>query len=303
VGMKSLRLIKPGKMVFVMVHLILLACFSYIIADMIGLFVGERFVVHSKLKESPSLTRPLLKRPSHQFSKIIIEGNIFNKDLRGLPLQEEPPVSLTPPDLNLLPLKIRIMGTIVGEDPANTYAVIQDEATKKQELFRLNELVMEDAILVKVERGWITLLRQGSQEEVHSLFEEKSEGFISQGSKPKKGDKSSGIQSVSSNRWVLDKREVSQAFDNLPRLLTKARIIPNFSQGKADGFRIVSIVPNSIYEKIGLKNGDILQRINGIEIKDPTSFLKIFQQIKDETHISLNLVRNNQKNAFEYDIR
>ena len=301
--MKSLRLIKPGKMFFVLIHLILLACFSYIIADMIGFFVGERFVVHSKLKEASPLTRPLFKKPSYQFSKIIIEGNIFNKDLRGKSLQEEPPVSLIPPDLNLLPLKIRIMGTIVGEDPANTYAVIQDETTKKQELFRLNELVMEEAILLKVERGWITLLRQGTQKEVHYLFEERSKGLTSNRKQSNKAEESSGIQSISSNRWVLDKREVSQAFDNLPKLLTKARIIPNFNRGKADGFRIVSIVPNSIYEKIGLKNGDILQRINGIEIKDPTSFLKIFQQIKDETHISMNLIRNNQKHAFEYDIR
>jgi len=301
--MNSLRLIKPGKMVFVVVHLILLACFSYIIADLIGFFVGERFVVHSKLKETPSLSRPLLKRPSHQFSKIIIEGNIFNREQRGQTPQEEFPVFLIPPDLDLLPLKIRLMGTIVGEDPGNTYAVIQDEVTKKQELFRLNELVMEEAKLIKVERGWITLLRQGTQEEDHLLFEKNPEDLISNVKKPMKEDKSSGIQSVSSNRWVLDKREVSQAFENLPKLLTKARIIPNFNKGRANGFRIVSIVPNSIYEKIGLKNGDILQRINGIEIKDPQSFLKIFQQIKDETHISLNLVRNNQKNAFEYDIR
>lgn len=301
--MDNLLLIKSGKMVFVMVHLILLACFSYIIADMIGFFVGERFVVHSKLKETPSLSRTLLKKPSYQFSKIIIEGNIFNKDLRGKPPQEVSPVPSIPHDLNLLPLKIRLMGTIVGEDSSSTYAVIQDEVTKKQELFRLNEMVMKEAELIKVERGLITLLRQGIQKEVHLLFEEKSERLTSNLTKSRKKDKSSGIHSVSSNRWVLDKREVFQAFDNLPKLLTKARIIPNFSQGKADGFRIVSIVPNSIYEKIGLKNGDILQRINGVEIKDPQSFLKIFQQIKNETHISLNLIRNNQKNIFEYDIR
>ena len=286
-----------------MVHLILLACFSYIIADLIGFFVGEKFVVHSKLKETPSLSRPFIKRLPNQFSRIIIEGNIFNKELRGNTPDDKPSASPIPPDLNLLPLKIRLMGTIVGEDSSNTYAVIQDGVTKKQELFRLNEMVKEEAKLLKVERGQITLLRQGTQEEIHLLYEEKPEILISNVNNRKREDRLSGIQSVSSNRWVLDKREVSQAFDNLPQLLTKARIIPNFNKGKADGFRIVSIVPNSIYEKIGLKNGDILQRINGIDIKDPTSFLKIFQQIKDETHISLNLVRNNQKKAFDYDIR
>jgi len=107
-----------------------------------------------------------------------------------------------------------------------------------------------------------------------------------------------------SNYRVLDKREVEAALDNLPLLLTKARVVPNLGpDGKNNGFRIVSISPSSFYEKIGLQNGDILQRINGIDVRDPATFMRIFTQLKTEPSISLDLLRNNRKESFTYEIR
>ena len=64
-----------------------------------------------------------------------------------------------------------------------------------------------------------------------------------------------------------------------------------------------SIAPDSLYAKIGLQNGDVLQQINGVEIKDPENFMRVFQQLKDETNIALDFVRNNRRESFAYEIR
>jgi general secretion pathway protein C len=112
-----------------------------------------------------------------------------------------------------------------------------------------------------------------------------------------------GIVKLTPNQWVLDRLEITAALDNLPQLLTKARVVPNFTSGKPDGFRIFSIVPDSFFSKIGLLNGDVLQRINGVEVKDPENFMKVFQQLKGESSVTLDLVRNNQKQTFAYEIR
>ncbi|WDT81411.1 MAG: PDZ domain-containing protein [Candidatus Manganitrophus sp.] len=102
---------------------------------------------------------------------------------------------------------------------------------------------------------------------------------------------------------MVDRREIENAVNNLPQLLTKARIVPNFSEGKPDGFRIFAITEDSLYAKIGLQNGDILHRVNGIEVKDPQNFLKVFEQLKDENAINVDLVRNNQRETFSYEVR
>jgi general secretion pathway protein C len=280
-----------------------LTLFSFIVADLIGFFIGEKLVVHSKIKDNSLASPSQIRKPFQQYSQAILEGNIFSRELRGKKDTEIASIPDNPPEIELTPLNIRLIGTVVGWDSAKSFAVIQDEKTKNQELYRINDMVVEGAKLVYVDREKATLLR-GGREELLLLFEEELEEGSSQmeNAKLEEGE-NTGIRTVAPNNWVLDKREVSQAFENLPQLLTKARIIPNFTQGKANGFRIISIVPNSIYERIGLKNGDILQRINGIDIKDPQSFLKIFQQLKDETSISLDLVRNNIKTSFDYEIR
>ena len=247
-----------GKAFFVFAHLILLTLFSFLMADLIGLFIGERLVVYSKIPESPlpAPTKSLLKT-SQEYSKVIVEGNIFNAKQRGQP----PGGVITVPEpqavLELTPLKIRLMGTVVGSGSEDTFAIIEDQTTKEQVLYHLNDLVAQEAQLVKVERGAATLLR-GGRSEILPLYEEEGQNGPPVPSIPPAGGVASGVHPVSTNRWVLDKREISQAFDDLPQLLTKARIIPNFTGGQADGVRMISIVPSSLYERIGLRNGDIL---------------------------------------------
>ena len=96
---------------------------------------------------------------------------------------------------------------------------------------------------------------------------------------------------------------MTAALENLPQLLTKARVVPNFTDGKPDGFKIFSIVPDSLYAKIGLQNGDVLQQINGVEIKNPENFMRVFQQLKDEPNIAIDFMRNNHRESYAYEIR
>ena len=42
----------------------------------------------------------------------------------------------------------------------------------------------------------------------------------------------------------------------------QARIVPSFKDGVAQGFKLFSIRPDSIYSKIGIQNGDVIKRIS-----------------------------------------
>ncbi|HBI22643.1 MAG TPA: hypothetical protein DDX84_00140, partial [Nitrospiraceae bacterium] len=78
---------------------------------------------------------------------------------------------------------------------------------------------------------------------------------------------------------------------------------PNFSGGAADGFRIFSIVPNSLFEKVGLRNGDIIHNINGVELKDPEKAFQVYQLLKDSDRFVVDLIRAGQKMTLNYEIR
>jgi general secretion pathway protein C len=204
--------------------------------------------------------------------------------------------------VQLPPLRVRLVGTIVGE-PEESLAVIEDMGTKEQQLYHIEDIVGTDAKLIAVARNEVTFLR-GTIRETLTVQEEGAAGQPamppSMAPVPTAAPRPAGGQ----NSWVLDKQEVTAALENLPQLLTKARMVPNLSpDGKNDGFRIVSISPASFYERIGLHNGDVIQRINGVEVKDPQTFMQVFNQLRDESNITMDLMRNSQKETFSYEIR
>jgi len=64
-----------------------------------------------------------------------------------------------------------------------------------------------------------------------------------------------------------------------------------------------AIKTDSLYEKIGLKNADILKTVNGNNLGDLTQALKLFEQLKSERSLSLVLEREGTELEFKYEIR
>ena len=58
-----------------------------------------------------------------------------------------------------------------------------------------------------------------------------------------------------------------------------------------------------MYEKIGLKNGDILKTINGNSLGDISQAMKLFERLKEERSITLTLERSKQQKVYRYQIR
>jgi general secretion pathway protein C len=283
------------------VHFLLLPLGAYLVADMVNLVIG------SKLEAS---IKPVGEDVSPSFSNVvsrksdlnsIITGNIFNANMRGkeeaTPAPQAEVIQAPPPDL-----RITLIGTVVGEGDTS-YAIIENQMTREQILYRLGELIDNQARITQIDRDEVVLLMGDTQRRLRLYLEEEEPGPGTTGTTGAATPQQGGVVKVTPNQWVLDRQEIAAALDNLPQLLTKARVVPNFSAGKPDGFRIFSIVPDSFFSKIGLQNGDVLQRINGVEVKDPENFMKVFQQLKGETSVTLDLVRNNQKQTFAYEIR
>jgi general secretion pathway protein C len=281
-------------------NLLFLLGFSYFVADLVSLFVGHRLEIPARLPQSEWVaTTEAQVKPTEETYSSIVDRNIFGiKPSAAIAEPEE----LAPQPVQLPPLRVRLVGTIVG-GPEESLAVIEDMGTKEQRLYHLEDIIGTDAKLIEVARNEVTFLR-GSVRETLAVEELGAPGPSSPAQAtapiPARLPRPSGDQ----RSWVLDRQEVASVLENLPQLLTKARVVPNLSpDGKNDGFRVVSISPASFYERIGLRNGDVLQRINGIEVKDPQTFMQVFTQLKDESSITLDLLRNNKKESFNYEIR
>jgi len=194
--------------------------------------------------------------------------------------------------------KLKLLGVVIGEREGVS-AIIEELSSKRQLFFRLHDEIPDVGEVSEIRRDGI-VVRHGDQQELLELS-------ASQTEKPPSTPIAGGPAAVpvpgSPVRTVLDRRDVEHAMGDLPKLLSQARAVPYLVNGAMNGFRLDFIAPASFYEKIGLKYGDVLQQVNGVEIRDPGTMLTLFQQLRNEKQVKLDVLRNNQRTAMTFDIR
>lgn len=194
--------------------------------------------------------------------------------------------------------KLTLLGVVIG-DHGGVSAIVEELSSKRQLFFRLHDQIHDVGEISEIRRDGM-VVRQGDQQEFLELA-------ASQTEKPPTAQVIAKAAIVpvpgSPIRTVLDRRDVEQAMGDLPKLLSQARAVPYMVNGSMNGFRLDSIAPASFYEKIGLKQGDVLQQVNGVDIRDPGTMLTLFQQLRNEKTVKLDVLRSNQRTAMTFDIR
>jgi general secretion pathway protein C len=117
------------------------------------------------------------------------------------------------------------------------------------------------------------------------------------------GVNGNGIRAVSENDYEVPRTEIDRTLANLNDVAMQARIVPAFKDGQAQGFKLFSIRPDSIYSKIGVQNGDVIKRINGFELNSPEKALEVYSKLKEASRIEIELERNGSSIRKNYTIR
>jgi len=107
-----------------------------------------------------------------------------------------------------------------------------------------------------------------------------------------------GIKEVNEGEYEIDRKMLDELLSDPNQLLTQARVIP-----QEDGLRFFAIRPNSIFFMIGLRNGDILHKINDVELSNVENALSLFEELRGESKFNINLTRRGQKLTYEYSVK
>ncbi len=196
--------------------------------------------------------------------------------------------------------KVALIGTVFGQE-GGIMAILEDLSTKKQSLYRMSEQIHAVGALSAIEKDRV-LFREGKQEEWLDLaLTEQPHPLLS--GVPATATSAPVPHPSAPQRRMLDRREIDAALADTTRLLTQAQAVPYLTDGKLDGFRLYSVMPLGFFDKIGLQTNDLLKRINGVEIRDPGMLLSLFQQLRNERTVRVDIVRNAQRQILTYEIR
>ncbi len=274
---------KEEKTVYTLILVALLTVSAYFLADTVDAMIGR------SLDAAPKFTTPLERdrvnlQPRHELSDY---SSILDRGLFG---EGKGPSSGPAAET----IAYKLIGTIEGEQFAG--AVLEDSTG--QAFYRIDQKLPDGSAITKVMRDKVSIRRSDG---VTVNLEVVDETKIISIQKP--GAAGPGVRKLSDSRFMVDQKEVLASTENMNQILTQARALPYQEQGKTVGFRISEIVPGSIYEKIGLQNGDVIQRVNSQDVDDPAKFFQLYQGLRNERSISIDLLRSGQRQTLNYEIR
>ena len=118
------------------------------------------------------------------------------------------------------------------------------------------------------------------------------------------GESDGGITKEGDNKFIVERKLLEDAMANIDSLASKVRVVPHRgADGEVDGYRLSAIRRGSIFDKLGIKNGDIVHQVNGMGLTSPDQALSAFQSLQSESNFTFEVSRRNKRQTFEYEVR
>ncbi|MFZ2631004.1 MAG: type II secretion system protein GspC [Desulfosalsimonadaceae bacterium] len=221
-------------------------------------------------------------------------------------LKSDKTLDIDPDKLKQTSLNLKLLGTITGGVADSEYAVIEDVQKRKQGLYRAGDAIV-NARIKAILRKKVVLSVDG-KDEVLLMDEDKNKpkkqvrpGFpdASDEFDPALPDESDEIdESVN-----IDREKINDSLKNINQLMSQVKVRPHFKDGKPDGLLLSHVQQNSIFNEMGLQNGDIVKGVNGKEIQSVDDALKFYDSLKSSTSVEIQIERQNDMMTIGYQIK
>jgi general secretion pathway protein C len=276
---------------------------AYLVADLTVLGVRDRF-----FPTSAPAPRVMGYQPTNQ--KMIAEydavtrRNIFNSDgvippaLSAGAKKDEIPDELGPATLSDLPMVL--IGTIVHMTKGKSVATIEIKSgTSKVLPFFPNDDIEGLATLLKVERK--RAIFRNNRNSRLEYIEIKDESTLTFGMKAKQPGE---ISQEGENNFSISRTDLNEYMKNLPDLLQQATAIPNISPttGRIDGFKVIDMMPNSLFSKLGIQKDDLIRGVNGEPIDSPAKAMELYNKLRNERNIQLDIDRRGRAQTLNFNV-
>jgi general secretion pathway protein C len=222
--------------------------------------------------------------------QIILTRNLFNASILS------PDAGAMPPEEEVLEatqLPLTLLGTAAAEATELSWAAIEDRDSPQTLVLRIGDSVRNVAQVRRIERKRIVLEERGTLREL-ALAE--PDGLpasapvpVAARSRPR-GPRVTPPQNAPS---VEGMRSPAQLF-------SEARILPKYEAGEMVGVQVSAIKPGSLFEQMGIQDGDTITALNGIRIDSPEQSAKILLELTSATTFSVEV--NNANGTQTLDV-
>lgn len=293
--------------VIIILNLALLTVGAYLGVDIFYRVIGIQMDSATPLSAESADTIPEKQRERQPLSyyRAVLERDLFDTVSEPLPVQATEEVKVE--ELERTQLKLKLWGTVSGEDGEDTraYAVIEDTQKREQNLYRVGDSV-QNATIKKILRAKVIISVEG-KDEVLAMEE------LAQGAGPPSRSVSNRSRTIArsdaqptvrrTQRVSLRRNMINDAMQDISKLMTEITIQPHLEDGQPAGLALQNIKPNSIFRRMGLRNGDVIMGVDGQDIRSVDDALKLYENLKASDNVNVQLKRRGQERTINYNIR
>jgi general secretion pathway protein C len=219
----------------------------------------------------------------------ILERNLFGAQI----FASAEPAPVPQEDLEATKLPLKLLGTQVSSIREHSKAAIADSAGRDPEVLHEGDPFAKhpQARLVRIERRRV-ILQNGNQREELLLDEE---GTAPPPPPLRTAARRASRRSVASRRPeptpLTERLRALQLDQNEGRdarsLFNQAKIIPHWEDGQMIGMELQEIEPGSLYEKVGLKAGDVITSFNGVDLDSAAAGARVLSQFVEADEFNI----------------
>jgi general secretion pathway protein C len=234
-------------------------------------------------------TRPAVSAPAGPSDQqILLSANPFGQTVGNLAAEKLPLTSL-----NLVLTGVMVRG-------AKSYALIRVNGGDETS-FSIGEDIQPGTKLQAVLPDRAVLLRGGMLE---SLMLKDNTPALPSGSVVMQNSRANnglpnGI-SRNGNEFNVSREALTKQMQK-PEFLSQALMVPN----SGGGFLVREVQPGSIYEKLGVRAGDVIRSVNGQQINNMEEVMKLYQQlggIQQASNITVEVTRAGHSEFLQYNL-
>jgi general secretion pathway protein C len=281
----------------VLLGVVIIALLASVATERLSLRVAK--ILQPKGEKAAVVPAPPRIEDLSFYSPILTSG-LFGKAAQGqlTPITNTTAAAQAAPVV--APSELMLLGTAVGSF-RETFALVLHKTKKEERVFRLGDEVFDAGRLVEVgnERAFILI----NKKKVELLTPMAPPPSASAPAQVAAANTTAAVANQGGGSYVIDQRALNQALDNPAQAMSDARLLPSQKDGKVEGFRASEVKPNGLFSMIGIKNGDVLLRLNDFPMDSPDKALQSFIALKGQNRLKLDLIRDGQPATFNYDIR
>lgn len=295
----------------VAINFLLIAAIAFFAARAVNQFIAQSMV-----------TNPVAATVGVGHHDNVVHGrdfydSIVKRDVFNLVPQAAP----TEPALTAIDLHLKLLGTSTAEKQG-PFAIVEDQQGD-QSLYHVDDEIPDAGRLISIEKNR-AIIEHGTQRVAIEIPKDDLPDGVEAPVRPSpvqrpafrpmgalrglRGAKADSpmpdidVDDEGDNKYGLKRSDVRTALAHSGELSSQIKATPNMDGNTQNGYSLTDIESGSLFDDLGLEDGDVLTEINGRPINNPAAAAGMLATLQMRPSIDITVQRDGHPVQLHYDI-